>query len=51
MNELDFFKEATLNICGSLEIEKAMYACFHTLKKVMPVDYMQFELYRPEMMP
>jgi transcriptional regulator with GAF, ATPase, and Fis domain len=49
MNEMDFFKEATLNICGSLEIEKAMYACFHTLKKVMPVDYMQFELYRPEM--
>ncbi len=45
----EFFKEATLRICGSLEIEHAMYACFRTLQKVMPVDRIHLEMLKPEM--
>ena len=32
MNEKDYFRQATVRICGSLEIEQTMMACFLCLK-------------------
>jgi len=38
MNKNEFFREATLKICGNLEIEKALRTCILILQKVMPID-------------
>ena len=38
INDNDFFREATLRICGSLEIEKALHSCLQFLQKSMPLD-------------
>lgn len=40
MDENRFFREMTLKICGSLEIEHALYACFLYLRELFPVDAM-----------
>ena len=37
MDENEFFRQATLRICGNLEIEEAMQMLLRFLKKVMPV--------------
>ena len=34
----EFFREATLRICGNLQIEEALFSTFQFLKEVMPVD-------------
>lgn len=39
INENDFFREATLSICGSVEIEKALSTCFNYLRTIIPIDY------------
>lgn len=33
-----FFFEATLRICGSLEIEEALLSTFCFLRDIMPID-------------
>ncbi len=38
INDNDFFREATLRICGSLEIEKALGSCFQFLQQSIPLD-------------
>ena len=38
IDENEFFREATLRICGSLEIEKALHSCFQFLQEFMPLD-------------
>ena len=38
VDENEFFREATLRICGSLEIEKALHSCFLFLQKYIPLD-------------
>jgi transcriptional regulator with GAF, ATPase, and Fis domain len=45
INENDFFREATLHICGSLEIEKALWHCLLYIKKYIPVDQISLNLY------
>ena len=47
IDEKDFFQQATLRICGSLEIEQAMMACFLFLKDFMPIDGMTMNRYDP----
>ena len=44
MDENSFFKEATLKICGHLEIEDTMFACLQFLEQHLPADglYLQF---------
>ncbi len=44
VNESDFFRQATIRICGQLQIEKAMVEAVKYIKKVIPVDVMYFEL-------
>ncbi len=38
IDENDFFREAALRICSSLEIEKALQSCLHYLQKSLPFD-------------
>ena len=38
IDENEFFREATLRICGSLEIEKALHSCLQFLQEFMPLD-------------
>jgi formate hydrogenlyase transcriptional activator len=45
MDEKNFFREATLIICGNLEIEKAMASCVRYLEPFMPIDTMYLDLY------
>lgn len=45
MDENEFFRQATLRICGNLEIEEALFSCFHFLKQTIPVDRLLLQLY------
>jgi len=44
-----FFREATLKICGNLEIEKAMSSTLQFLQKAMPVSWMALEYYEQKL--
>jgi hypothetical protein len=45
VDEKEFFREATLRICGNLEIEKAMVELLRYLGKFMPADRLILERY------
>ncbi|MDH3349120.1 MAG: hypothetical protein OEM02_13605, partial [Desulfobulbaceae bacterium] len=45
MDKNKFFREATLRICGNLEIEKALFATLQYLQIIMPADRMFLEHY------
>ena len=47
VDEKDFFREATLRICGSLEIEKALWDCFMYTRDYIPADIMLIIVYYP----
>lgn len=48
LNENEFFRQATLRICGSLDIKKAMHLCLGYIETVMPVSWMALYLYEQE---
>ena len=45
MDENDFYRQATIHICGNLVLEDAMFSSFQFLRKKMPVDrmFLQFQ--------
>jgi hypothetical protein len=45
MDDNEFFRQATLRICGNLEIEKALKECLHFLQQVMPADRIFLQKY------
>ncbi len=45
MDENNFFRQATLRICGHLEIEKGMSFCLRFLESFIPVETMYLQLY------
>ena len=45
MDKNEFFRQATLRICGNLEIEEAMFSSLQFLRQAIPVDRMYLELY------
>lgn len=45
MNNNDFFRNATLKICGSLDIEKALWKCLLYIREVMPANQISLHLY------
>lgn len=47
MDEFKFFREATLRICGNLEVEKALQECLLYVQQVMPVDRMFLQRFEP----
>jgi GAF domain-containing protein len=48
IDENQFFKEMTLRICGSLEIEKALWHCFLYVSDVIPADELILTVYDPD---
>ncbi len=49
IDENKFFREVSVRICGSLEIEKALSSCFEFLQEVMPVDELMLVVYDREL--
>ncbi len=45
MDKNEFFRQATLRICGNLEIEQAMHSLLLFLKDCMPISKMILQLY------
>lgn len=45
IDESEFFREATLRICGSLEIEHAMQRCLQYLSRYLPATHLSFHIY------
>jgi hypothetical protein len=45
IEQSDFFKQMTMRICGSLDLQKALETSFDYLKKVMPMDLMSLDIY------
>jgi formate hydrogenlyase transcriptional activator len=45
VDENDFFRRGTIQICSSLDIEIAMWRCIRFLKDFMPADEMYLHLY------
>ena len=45
IDEKEFFREATLRICGSLEIEKALHQCLLYITDFIPAGQMSFHVY------
>lgn len=48
IDENQFFREITLRICGSLEIEKALWHCFLYVRDVIPADELVLTVYDGE---
>ncbi|RPJ08912.1 MAG: AAA family ATPase [Deltaproteobacteria bacterium] len=44
-DEKEYFRDATLRICGSLEIENALWQCLLYFKDYFPVDEMSLHIY------
>jgi hypothetical protein len=49
VDENEFFREATLRMCGSLEVEKALWQCLLYIRQFMPADGMRFHVYDQRM--
>jgi len=47
VDEKVFFREATLRICGSLEIEKALWDCLIYIRDYIPADMIFMNVYDP----
>ena len=45
IDENEFFKEVTLRICGSLDLEKALWHCFLYICEVIPADELSLTIY------
>lgn len=45
--ENEFFREVSIRICGSLEIQKALWMCFQYVKKIMPLDELHMACFDP----
>jgi transcriptional regulator with GAF, ATPase, and Fis domain len=48
VDENQFFREITLRICGSLEIEKALWHCFLYIRNIIPADELILTVYDPD---
>lgn len=48
IDENDFFREATLRICGSLELEKALWDCLMYIRQYIPADLMLMSIFDRE---
>jgi len=48
IDENIFFREATLRICGNLEISEALRDCLLYIRDYIPADFMGFVIYLPD---
>jgi len=49
MDENAFYRQATLRICGQLEIEEALASSLNFLRQEMPVDRMLLQFFDPDL--
>lgn len=49
VGENEFFRDATLRICGSLEIEKGLRACFQYISQHLPADRIYLQRHEPDL--
>ncbi len=49
VNKNEFFRQATIRICGSLNIETALDRCIQYFDRFLPVDEINLSLYDPEL--
>ena len=49
IDENEFFHNATLRICGNLEIEEAMSACVRYIREFLPADRMFLQVDEPDL--
>lgn len=49
MDKKDFFYDATLNICGHIDIEIALYESLKYLKHFIPVESMNLSVWEPDL--
>jgi transcriptional regulator with GAF, ATPase, and Fis domain len=47
MDENEFFRQATLQICGNLKLEEAMISALNFLRQTMPVDKIFLQFFDP----
>lgn len=45
IDENAFFREVSIRICGSLELDKALMQCFQFVRQVMPIDELIIVVY------
>ena len=48
IDEKDFFREATLRLCSSLDIERALHQCLLYVSQFIPAGQMGFHIYHPD---
>jgi transcriptional regulator with GAF, ATPase, and Fis domain len=48
VDEKDFFREATLRLCSSLDLERALHQCLLYVRRFMPAGQMGFQVYHPD---
>jgi transcriptional regulator with GAF, ATPase, and Fis domain len=48
MTEKNFFRDATLAICGSLDIEIALWRCLFCIRECLPAELLSLHLYERE---
>ena len=48
-NDMAFFHECTMQICGSLKIDESIKNCLFFLKKYIPINGIRFCMYEPEL--
>jgi transcriptional regulator with GAF, ATPase, and Fis domain len=49
MDQGEFFRQATMRICGTLDIETAIMHCLQYLRKAMPADGMSVHVYERDL--
>ncbi|MEN6439013.1 MAG: sigma-54-dependent Fis family transcriptional regulator, partial [Syntrophobacter sp.] len=47
LDENEFFRQATLRICSSLDVEKAMLNCLSYIRAFVPVSELKLSLLEP----
>ncbi|MDR3555667.1 MAG: sigma 54-interacting transcriptional regulator [Syntrophobacteraceae bacterium] len=47
LNEFEFFRDATLQICSSLDIEKALFNCLQYIRSFIPASHVALSLFEP----
>jgi len=48
IDENKFYREVTKRICGSLEIDKALWSCLLYIKEIIPADELIMTVYDPD---
>ncbi len=49
IKNMDFFHQATIRICGSLEIDRVLEDCFQYLRQFIPLDAIYMNTYDPDL--